>query len=61
MSEICPTGGVEPNLTEVTFWPANNYICNAYERDEELYLLYANGVFSCLFLGEDSKNIIQLQ
>lgn len=52
---------VVPKLTEVTFCPANNAVCDAYERDEDLYRSYNNDVFNCLFRSVVSENIIQLQ
>lgn len=52
---------IVPKLTEVTFCPANNAICDAYERDDELYRSYNNDVFNCMFLGKVSKNITRLQ
>ena len=54
-------GGVEPNLTEVTFCPSNNAISDAYERDEELFHNYNTEVFECLFLGKISENITRIQ
>jgi hypothetical protein len=54
-------GFVEPKLLEVTFCPANNSICDAYEKDEDLFRSYNNDVFSCLFLGNVSNNITKLQ
>jgi hypothetical protein len=52
---------IEPKLTEVTFCPSNNAICDAYEKDEQLYREYNTDVFNCLFLGQCSDSIIQLQ
>jgi len=52
---------IVPKLTEVTFCPANNAICDAYERDDDLYRSYNNDVFNCMFLGKVSKNITRLQ
>jgi hypothetical protein len=52
---------VTPKLTEVTFCPANNAVCEAYVRDENLYRSYNKDIFECLFLGIVSPNIIQLQ
>ena len=51
---------VEPKLTEVTFCPANNAICDAYERDDDLYRSYLNDIFNCLFRGEVSPNLTKL-
>jgi Tubulin-tyrosine ligase family len=53
--------GIEPKLTEVSFCPANNAICIAYERDENDYKNYNTDIFSCLFLGELPDSIVQLQ
>jgi Tubulin-tyrosine ligase family len=50
-----------PKLTEVTFCPANNAVCDAYERNEELYRSYNKDIFELLFLGIKSERIIQLQ
>jgi hypothetical protein len=55
------SGGVEVKLTEVTFCPSNNSVCDAYEKDEDLFRSYNNDVFSCLFLGSVSNNITKLQ
>jgi hypothetical protein len=52
---------IEPKLTEVTFCPSNNAICDAYEKDELLYREYNTDIFNCLFLGKCSDSIIQLQ
>lgn len=52
---------ITPKLTEVTFCPANNAICDAYVRDEELYRTYNRDIFECLFVGIVSPNITQLQ
>lgn len=52
---------VEPKLTEVSFCPANNAICDAYERNEHDYRNYNTDIFKCLFLGEVSSNITRLQ
>ena len=43
---------VQPKLLEVTFFPSNNAVCDAYERDPVLYRSYNDDVFKCLFLGE---------
>jgi hypothetical protein len=55
------SGGVEVKLTEVTFCPSNNSICDAYEKDEDLFRSYNNDVFSCLFLGSASNNITKIE
>ena len=52
---------ITPKLTEVTFCPANNAICDAYTRDDELYRTYNKDIFECLFVGIVSKNITRLQ
>jgi hypothetical protein len=52
---------ITPKLTEVTFCPANNAVCDAYVRDEELYRSYNKDIFECLFLGLVSSNILRLQ
>lgn len=52
---------VTPKLLEVTFCPANNAICDAYERDEHLYKSYNKDIFEALFLGIISDSITQLQ
>lgn len=53
--------GAEPKLTEVTFCPSNNAVCDAYERDDELYRSYNTDVFDCLFLGRLPDSIVKLQ
>jgi hypothetical protein len=55
------SGGVEVKLTEVTFCPSNNSVCDAYEKDEDLFRSYNNDVFSCLFLGSVSNNITKIE
>jgi hypothetical protein len=52
---------ITPKLTEVTFCPANNAICDAYVRDEQLYRYYNKEIFECLFVDIVSKNITRLQ
>ena len=52
---------ITPKLTEVTFCPANNAICDAYVRDDELYRTYNKDIFECLFVGIVSNNITRLQ
>jgi hypothetical protein len=52
---------VSAKLTEVTFCPANNAVCEAYERDEDLYRNYNNDVFGCLFLEQHADSITKLQ
>jgi hypothetical protein len=52
--------GVEPKLSEVAFCPANNAICDAYERDEDLYRHYNTDVFECLFLGKVAESITKI-
>jgi hypothetical protein len=54
------SGSVEVKLTEVTFCPSNNSVCDAYEKDEDLFRSYNNDVFSCLFLGNVSNNITKI-
>jgi hypothetical protein len=62
MFEVLPDGGgVRPKLTEVTFCPANNATCDAYERDDDLYRSYLNDVFNCMFRGVASQNLTKLQ
>ena len=51
---------IEPKLTEVTFCPANNAICDGYVRDEELYRSFNNDIFRCLFLGDIGENITRI-
>ena len=53
--------GIEPKLTEVTFCPANNAICDAYQRDEDLYRNYNTDIFKCAFLGQVSDSVVYLQ
>ena len=53
--------GIEPKLTEVTFCPSNNAVCDAYQRDDDLFLNYNTDIFKCMFLGQVSESIIQLQ
>ena len=55
------TDGIEPKLTEVTFCPSNNAICDAYQREEDLYRNYNTDIFKCVFLGQVSENIVHLQ
>jgi hypothetical protein len=55
------SGCVEPKLTEVSFCPANNAMCDAYERDDADYRNYTTDVFNCLFLGELSNRITRIQ
>lgn len=55
------SGCVEPKLTEVSFCPANNAMCDAYERDDDDFRSYTTDVFRCLFLGEMSNRITRLQ
>ena len=55
------SGCVEPKLTEVSFCPANNAMCDAYERDEDDFQNYNTDVFRCLFTGEVSNRITRLQ
>jgi Tubulin-tyrosine ligase family len=57
----CKSPVITPKLTEVTFCPANNAICEAYVRDENLYRSYNKDIFECLFLGLVSSNILRLQ
>lgn len=52
---------ITPKLTEVTFCPANNAVCDAYERNEDLYRSYNKDIYELLFLGIKSERIIQLQ
>jgi hypothetical protein len=52
---------IAPKLTEVTFCPANNAVCDAYARKESLHQNYNKEIFECLFLGKVSENIIRLQ
>ena len=52
---------ITPKLTEVTFCPANNAICDVYVRDEELYRTYNRDIFECLFIGIVSNNMTRLQ
>ncbi len=52
---------VTTKLTEVTFCPANNAICAAYERDDDLFRNYNNDVFGCLFLEKQTGSIMKLQ
>jgi hypothetical protein len=52
--------GIEPKLTEVTFCPSNNAVCDAYQREEDLYRNYNTDVFKCLFLGQMGDSIVQL-
>jgi hypothetical protein len=52
------SGGVEVKLTEVTFCPANNAVCAAYEKDEELYRNYNSDIFNCMFRGVVSDSSI---
>lgn len=49
-----------PKLTEVTFCPQNNAICDAYERDEDLYRSFNNDIFKCLFFGETSDDLTRI-
>lgn len=51
---------IEPKLTEVTFCPANNAICNAYERDDQLYRSYNTELLDCMFRGIVSDNWVRL-
>jgi hypothetical protein len=60
MFQIESSGSIQPKLTEVSFCPANNAVCDAYERDEKLYREYNNDVFNCLFLNKCSNNIATL-
>jgi Tubulin-tyrosine ligase family len=52
---------VTPKLTEVTFCPANNAICDAYEQDDAVRRTYNKDIFECLFLGKVSSSIEKLQ
>jgi hypothetical protein len=52
---------IEPMLTEVTFCPANNAVCDAYERDDNLYRAYNTEVFDCLFRNVVSSNFTPLK
>ena len=52
---------ITPKLTEVTFCPANNAICDAYVRDDDLYRTYNKDIFECLFLGIVSSTMTRLQ
>lgn len=52
---------IEPTLTEVTFCPANNAVCDAYERDDNLYRAYNTEVFDCLFRNVVSSNFTPLK
>jgi hypothetical protein len=52
---------ITPKLTEVTFCPANNAVCDAYARKDRLHQNYNKEIFECLFLGKVSENIIRLQ
>ena len=61
MFEVESDNTITPKLTEVTFCPANNAICDAYERDDDLYKSYNKEIFEALFLGIISKNITKLQ
>jgi hypothetical protein len=54
------TGEIEPRLTEVTFCPSSNAICDAYERDDDLFNNYNTDVFDCLFRGIVSENLTRL-
>jgi hypothetical protein len=54
------TDGIEPKLTEVTFCPSNNAVCDAYQREEDLYRNYNTDVFKCVFLGQMADSIVQL-
>lgn len=60
MFEIQEDESIEVKLTEVTFCPANNAICDAYERDDEVYRTYNTDVFDCLFRGVCSERIVEL-
>ena len=51
---------ITPKLTEVTFCPANNAICDAYVRDDG-WKLYNKEIFECLFLETISNNIARLK
>jgi hypothetical protein len=51
---------IVPKLTEVTFCPANNAICEAYERNEELYQSFINDIFNALYLNQLAESIIPL-
>jgi Tubulin-tyrosine ligase family len=55
------SGCVEPKLTEVSFCPANNAMCDAYERNDDDFRNYNTDVFRCLFMGEVSNRITRLQ
>jgi Tubulin-tyrosine ligase family len=52
---------VTPKLTEVTFCPANNAICEAYVQDDDVTRSFNKDVFECLFLGLESPNLQRLQ
>jgi hypothetical protein len=54
------TGEIEPRLTEVTFCPSSNAICDAYERDDDLFKNFSTEVFDCLFRGIVSDNLTRL-
>jgi Tubulin-tyrosine ligase family len=58
MFELSPDNKqVQPKLTEVTFCPANNATCAAYERDDGLYRTYLNDVFNCVFRNVISESL----
>jgi hypothetical protein len=61
MFELQSDDSVEVKLTEVTFCPANNAVCDAYEHDEELYQTFNTDVFDCLFRNQVSERITRLQ
>lgn len=51
---------ITPKLTEVTFCPANNALCDAYVRDEDLERSYNKDIFECLFLNKVSNSLQRL-
>ena len=55
------SGCVEPKLTEVSFCPANNAMCDAYERNDDDFRNYNTDVFRCMFMGEVPNSITRLQ
>ncbi|GKY92534.1 hypothetical protein MPSEU_000223700 [Mayamaea pseudoterrestris] len=61
MFQVESDDSITVKLTEVTFCPANNAVCDAYEHDEELYRTYNTDVFDCMFRNEISDRIIRLQ
>lgn len=61
MFQIESDDSITVKLTEVTFCPANNAVCDAYERDPELYRTYNTDMFDCLFRNVVSDRIVRLQ